>query len=377
MRCPEYPGYTDPEYHLSQVDLRLDIPETAYFGAKLSDYDYDLPTSSIALYPTAERDRSRLMVLHRQEQRIEHRVFRDLPEFLAARDCLVINETKVFPARLRGVRVKSGGSVELLLLRRKGDLWEALARPARRLKVGAEVKLLDGSLTAVVEAVCPSGRRLFRFDGEDTLEEMLARIGEVPLPPYIHREVESNDRERYQTVYARRTGAVAAPTAGLHFTDGLLAQIGEAGVAVAPIVLHVGPGTFLPVEEENPEDHEMEAESFEVSSESAERINLCRRKGGRVVVVGTTSVRTLESVVEKEGEDWVARPDSGWTKLFIRPPYPFVMVDALITNFHLPRSTLLMLVSAFAGRQFVMEAYAQAIREGYRFYSYGDAMLIL
>ena len=355
----------------------MDIPKTADFGAKLSDYDYDLPTSSIALYPTAERDQSKLMVLHRREQRIEHRVFRDLPEFLATGDCLVINETKVFPARLRGVRAETGGAIELLLLRRDGDLWEALARPARRLKVGAEVRLEDGSLTAVVEAVCPSGRRLIRFVLDGALEEVLDRIGEVPLPPYIHREAEADDRQRYQTVYARKTGAVAAPTAGLHFTDGLLAQIGEAGVAVAPIVLHVGPGTFRPVEEEDPEDHEMEAESFEVSSESAERINLCRRKGGRVVAVGTTSVRTLESVVEKEGEDWVARPDSGWTELFIRPPYPFVMVDALITNFHLPRSTLLMLVSAFAGRQFVMEAYAQAIREGYRFYSYGDAMLIL
>ncbi len=355
----------------------MDFPETGTRTAQLSDYDYDLPTGLIAQHPVSERDRSRLMVLRRREQKIEHVRFSDLPGFLASGDCLVVNETKVFPARLRGVRVESGGAVELLLIRRDGDLWETLVRPARRLRVGAEVRLLDSAVTAVVEAVGPSGRRRVRFEGDEPLEDVLNRIGEVPLPPYIRREAEADDRERYQTIYARKRGAVAAPTAGLHFTDGLLARIRGVGVGMVPIVLHVGPGTFRPVEVEDPSAHDVEAEFFEVSAGSAERISRCRREGGRVVAVGTTSVRTLESVAEKEGQDWIAQPDSGWTGLFITPPYPFRLVDALITNFHLPRSTLLMLVCAFASRTLVLEAYEQAIQERYRFCSYGDAMLIL
>jgi S-adenosylmethionine:tRNA ribosyltransferase-isomerase len=344
---------------------------------RLSDYDYQLPEELIAQHPVAERDTSRLMVLRRAEGRIEHALFRDLPEFLRPNDCVVINETRVIPARLNGVRPGTGGKVELLLVRQDGDRWETLARPGRRLRPGATVAIEGEDLTATVEEVLPDGRRVVRFDGTADLDEVLQRRGHVPLPPYIRREDVPEDREQYQTVYARIPGAVAAPTAGLHFTPGLLSRLSESGVAVAPLLLHVGPGTFKPVVEDDPTRHEMDAEFYEVGQKTADRVNRCRAESGRVVAVGTTSVRTLESAAACEDERWELGAGSGWTRLFIHPPYTFRLTDVLITNFHLPRSTLLMLVSAFAGREFVLDAYAEAVRERYRFYSYGDAMVIL
>ena len=342
----------------------------------LSDYDYDLPETLIAQHPVAERDASRLMALDRDTHRICHRLFRDLPEFLRPGDCLVVNETRVVPARLKGYRSGSGGGVELLLLRQEGDLWEAMARPGRRLRVGAEVVFPDEPLKAVVEGVCPSGNRLFRFVGDASLKEALDRQGHMPLPPYIRREDAPEDRERYQTVYAQTPGAVAAPTAGLHFTEALLDRVRQMGVEIARILLHVGAGTFKPVTVADPAQHEMDAEMFVVTTEAAEAVNRCREADGRIVAVGTTSVRAVESAAVPDGAGWALQAQSGWTRLFIHPPYPFRLVDALITNFHLPRSTLLMLVSAFAGRAFVLDAYREAVRQQYRFYSYGDAMLI-
>ena len=342
----------------------------------LSDFDYDLPEELIAQHPAERRDASRLMVLNRADESIRHGRFSDLPGLLKADDCLVINETRVFPARLKGVRPGSGGSVELLLIRKEGDLWEAMARPGRRLRVGAEVAIPDEDLVALVEAVLPSGHRMVRFKGSASLDDVLERRGHVPLPPYIKREDVPEDRDRYQAVYARTSGAVAAPTAGLHFTPELLAEVRSAGVEVVPILLHVGPGTFKPVEVDDPTQHEMDAEYYEVTAEASEKITACRAAGGRVVAVGTTSVRVLESCAAQESGRRALRPGSGWTQLFIYPPYEYRLVDVLITNFHLPRSTLLMLASAFAGRDFMMRAYEEAIRERYRFYSYGDAMII-
>ncbi|MDA0747194.1 MAG: tRNA preQ1(34) S-adenosylmethionine ribosyltransferase-isomerase QueA [bacterium] len=343
----------------------------------LSDYEYELPEERIAQYPSSERDASRLMVLDRVSREIYPRHFRDLTEFLRPGDCLVVNETRVFPARLSGCRPRRGGAVGLLLVRKEGELWEVLARPGRRLQVGAEVEFPEEDLRAVVEAVLPSGHRMVRFWGETPLDTVLERRGHIPLPPYIRREDEPADRERYQAVYARTSGAVAAPTAGLHFTPELLERIREMGVIVAPVLLHVGPGTFKPVSVEDPRQHEMDAEYFEVGQEAANAVNTCRANGGRVVAVGTTSVRVLESAARAEGKGWVLQPETGWTRLFVYPPYKFRLVDALITNFHLPRSTLLMLVAAFAGREFMLEAYRKAVEQEYRFYSYGDAMLIV
>ena len=346
-------------------------------AGSLSDYDYTLPQELIAQYPVPERDTSRLMVLRRSDGQIEHAQFRDLPELLSPKDCLVVNETRVVPARLRGYRPGTGGAIELLLVRQEGDLWETLARPGRRLRPGATVAFEDEDLRAVVEKVLPDGRRVVRFEGTADLEEALERRGHVPLPPYIRRDDAPEDREQYQTVYARIPGAVAAPTAGLHFTPDLLARVGGMGVDIAPLLLHVGPGTFKPVVEEDLSRHEMDAEFYEVGPEAVEPVDRCRSEGGRVVAVGTTSVRTLESAAVQEEEGWTLQPQSGWTRLFIHPPYAFRLTDVLITNFHLPRSSLLMLVSALAGRESVLEAYAEAVRERYRFYSYGDAMLIL
>ena len=346
-------------------------------AGRLSDYDYELPDELIAQHPVGERDTSRLMVLRRSDGQIEHAQFRDLPEFLSPKDCLVVNETRVIPARLKGYRPGTGGSVELLLVRQDGDLWETMARPGRRLRPGATVAFEDEDLRAVVEKVLPDGRRVVRFEGTADLEEVLERRGRVPLPPYIRRDDVPGDREQYQTVYARIPGAVAAPTAGLHFTPGLLSRVGEMGVGVVPLLLHVGPGTFKPVVEEDLDRHEMDAEFYEVGAEAVERVNRCRSEGGRVVAVGTTSVRTLESAAAQVDGGWMLEAQSGWTRLFIRPPYAFRLTDVLITNFHLPRSSLLMLVSALAGREFMLEAYAEAVRERYRFYSYGDAMVIL
>ena len=343
----------------------------------LADYDYELPEGLIAQYPASERDGARLMVLDRKTGRIDHAVFRSFPDFLRPGDCLVVNETRVFPARLNGFRAGSGGAVELLLIRPDGDCWEVLARPGRRLREGAEVVFQEVDLVAVVTEVLSSGRRLVRFNGNASLELLLGRHGRIPLPPYIKREDDPTDRERYQAVYARTPGAVAAPTAGLHFTSDLLERIRESGVEIVPVLLHVGPGTFQPVEVEDPRRHEMDAEYFEIGSEAAEKVNTCRRNGGRVVAVGTTTVRALESSAMEKRDGWILNPGSGWTRLFVYPPYRFKLIDTLVTNFHLPRSTLLMLVSAFADRGFTLGAYEEAVQQEYRFYSYGDAMLIL
>lgn len=343
---------------------------------KRSDFYYDLPDELIAQFPAPERDGARLMVLNRQAQAISHRAFRDLPDFLRPGDCLVLNETRVFPARLRGFRAGTGGAVELLLLRPNGDCWEVMARPGRRLREGTEIAFEGVDVVAVVEAVLDSGHRRVRFAGSASVDELLSVQGHIPLPPYIRREDSAEDRERYQTVYARVSGSVAAPTAGLHFTPDLLGRIGAMGVAVARVLLHVGPGTFKPVAVDDVRTHEMDAEFYEVSAEAAEAVNQCRANGGRVIAVGTTSVRTLETAAARVGDGWRLQPGSGWTRLFLYPPYEFKLVDALVTNFHLPESTLLMLVSALAGREFVMDAYREAVRTRYRFYSYGDAMVI-
>jgi len=337
---------------------------------RAEDFDYALPPDRIAQHPVEPRDHARLMVLHRDSGKLEHRRFYEVVDYLRRGDVLVINETRVFPARLVGKR-PSGGKVELLLVRPLGrDTWEALAKPGRKVRPGERLLFGEGKLTGEVVERTEDGKRVVRFSGDI---ETLRNLGQVPLPPYIRRSPIPEDRERYQTVYARVEGSVAAPTAGLHFTEELLERLREKGVEVVPIVLHVGPGTFRPVRGEVSE-HRMEAEYYEVSPRAAEVVNLAREKGGRVVAVGTTSVRTLETVADEEGR---VRPGSGWTELFIYPPYRFRVVDALITNFHLPRSTLLMLVAAFAGRERVLEAYMEAVRLGYRFYSYGDAMLII
>ena len=335
----------------------------------MSDFDYDLPEGLIASSPAPVRDESRLMVLHRSEGRIEHRGFLDVVDYLRPGDALVVNETKVFPARLLG-RGPGGGKVELLLLRqREGEVWEALGRPGRRLRKGAQVSFGDGALTAEVIEVLPDGRRRVLLRGGD-VEDAIHRIGRVPLPPYLKREEAPEDRDRYQTVYARTPGAVAAPTAGLHFTEDLLGRIRRLGVDVIPVLLHVGAGTFRPVTAEDPTRHRMEAEYYEIHADAAARIASARQRGGRVIAVGTTTVRALETSAGTGA-------GSGWTEIFIYPPYAFRAVDALITNFHLPRSTLLMLVSAFAGRALILRAYREAVEQGYRFYSYGDAMFIL
>jgi len=355
---------------------------------KLSDFDYHLPPDRIAQHPAAERDASRLMVLDRGAGTLHHVHFRDLPAFLRPGDLLVANDTRVLPARLFARVAREGGGdreVEVLLLREEPSvpplrIWSSLARPARTLHEGTTLAFHDPSWRAHVHALGERGVRRIAFqpaasEGEaPTFEAWLSRIGHTPLPPYIERPDEPEDRERYQTVFARETGSVAAPTAGLHFTDVTLEAARARGASFATITLHVGPGTFRPVTAENPEEHVLDPEPYRVPAETAAEIRAAKQSGGRVIAVGTTSVRTLEA--------WVGdgMPDDGaWreTRLFVRPPFEFRVIDAMITNFHLPRSSLLFLVSALAGRERVLEAYATAVREGYRFYSYGDAMLIV
>jgi len=340
---------------------------------KLVDYDFHLPPEQIAQHPAAERDQARLLVLNRADGSVRHLQFRDLVDFLRPPDLLVINRTRVMAARLRGRRLETGGKVELLLIRREGENWLAMGRPGRRLQPGVELEFGDGSLRGCVIERVREGRVLVRFQGDDSIEGIEA-VGEVPLPPYIRRTPESEDRVRYQTVYARESGAVAAPTAGLHFTPSLLRIAEERSAGVAPVLLHVGPGTFEPVRCEDPSQHQLEAEYCEVDEDSAARIEDCREEGGRVIAVGTTVVRTLETAAEATGS---VEPWAGWSAKFICPPYTFRAVDALVTNFHLPRSSLLLLVAALVGRELLMETYRQAVAEGYRFYSYGDAMLIV
>lgn len=341
-----------------------------------SDFEYLLPPGRIARHPAARRADSRLMVLRRSTATIEHRRFRELPALVAPGDLMVVNDTRVFPARLRG-RKPTGAAGEVLLLRPvpdgDGATWEALVRPGRKLKPGRVMDVAPELSVRIVDAR-PDGRRIVRLEGDLTVGKALERFGEVPLPPYLDREPEPRDRHRYQTVYARHAGSVAAPTAGLHFTHGLLAEIAARGVARCAITLHVGTATFRPVEVDDLADHVMDAEHYTVPESSAEAYGRCRLLGGRVWAVGTTVVRTLESVAA--GRDRIA-PGRGSTDLFISPPFRFRAVDCLVTNFHLPRSTLLMLVAAFAGTERVLEAYQEAVATGYRFYSYGDAMAIL
>ena len=338
---------------------------------KLSDFMYDLPEERIAQTPVEPRDHSRLMVLHRDTHEIEHRHFYDVIDYLNPGDVLVINETRVIPARLIGER-PTGGACEVLLLRQLGPKrWETLVKPGRKLKPGAEVIFGGGRLRGRIVETTDVGGRIVDFECEGSFEETLDALGEMPLPPYIHERLQ--DRERYQTVYAKQEGSAAAPTAGLHFTPELLQRIREKGIEVVPVLLHVGLGTFRPVKVENVEEHEMHSEYFEVTEEAARRINAARERGGRVIAVGTTSVRTLESAAE----NGALMPKRGETKIFIRPGYQYQMVDALITNFHLPGSTLMMLVSALYDREHIIAAYEEAVRREYRFFSFGDAMLIL
>lgn len=339
---------------------------------KTSDFDFYLPEELIAQTPLERRDGSRLLTLDKHTGKTSHRHFYDLPQFLRPGDCLVLNDSRVLPARLIGHR-PTGGACEVLLLVDKGDnVWECLVRPGRKLKPGAEVIFGDGSLlTATVEAEVEDGKRLVRFHYRGIFLEILEQLGKMPLPPYIKAELQDN--ERYQTVYSKVVGSAAAPTAGLHFTPELLKQIQEMGVKVCYVTLHVGLGTFRPVKAEDILDHEMHSELCMISQESADIINETKKNGGRVICVGTTSCRTVESLANEDG---TMEERSKWTSIFIYPGYKFKVLDALVTNFHLPESTLIMLVSALAGREHVLAAYDEAVREKYRFFSFGDAMFI-
>lgn len=340
---------------------------------KTSDFYYDLPKELIAQDPLEERSASRLLVLHRKSGRIEHRVFTDVVEYLRPGDCLVRNNTKVIPARLFGTREDTGAVVELLLLKRRTkDIWETLVKPGKKARTGAKLRFGDGMLTGEITDVLEDGNRLIRFQYEGIFEELLDQLGQMPLPPYITHKLE--DKNRYQTVYARYEGSAAAPTAGLHFTEALFEKLEKKGVLVANVTLHVGLGTFRPVKVEDVAKHTMHTEFYRIEPEEAEKIHAARAAGGRIVCVGTTSCRTLESAADESGR---LQPGAGDTDIFIYPGYQFRMMDVLITNFHLPESTLLMLVSALAGKDQVMAAYEEAVKEKYRFFSFGDAMLIM
>lgn len=340
---------------------------------KTSDFYYDLPKELIAQDPLEDRSASRLLHLSLTDGSIEHRHFRDITEYLRAGDCLVINDTKVIPARLYGHREETGGAVEILLLKREtADIWECLVKPGKKARTGSRIVFGDGSLSGEIIEVKDDGNRLIRFEYEGIFEEILDRLGEMPLPPYITHKLK--DKNRYQTVYARAEGSAAAPTAGLHFTKELLEQVQSMGVSIAHVTLHVGLGTFRPVKVEDVETHQMHSEYYIVEEDQAEIINKARQNGGRIIAVGTTSCRTLESASSEEG---ILIPNSGWTDIFIYPGYHFKMIDGLITNFHLPESTLMMLVSAFAGKENIFRAYEEAIRLRYRFFSFGDAMIMI
>lgn len=339
---------------------------------KTSDFAYDLPPELIAQTPMERRDGSRLMTLDRRTGKTGHLRFYDLPSLLRPGDCLIMNDSRVLPARLLGQRLPGGGACEVLLLTDRGEnVWECLVRPGRKLRAGARMRFGDGSLTAEVAGEEADGNRLIRFEYEGIFLEVLERLGKMPLPPYIKEELQ--DQERYQTVYSKVLGSAAAPTAGLHFTRELLKEIEAKGVGLGYVTLHVGLGTFRPVKEEAIEDHPMHSEFCTVPAETAELINRTKAAGGRVICVGTTSCRTLESWAGEEGH---MEPRSGWTNIYIYPGYRFKVMDGLVTNFHLPESTLVMLVSAFAGREAVLAAYAEAVKERYRFFSFGDAMFI-
>ena len=340
---------------------------------KTSDFYYDLPQELIAQTPIAQRDHSRLMVMDRKSGELSHRHFYDITDYLKKGDCLVINDTRVLPARLYGIKEGGGAHVEVLLLNnRSGDDWECIVYPGRRLKEGAEITFGEGKLKGRIISVLPDGNRIIRFEYEGIFLELLEEIGTMPLPPYITERLE--DGERYQTVYSKINGSAAAPTDGLHFTNELLDKIKDMGVDIVHITLHVGLGTFRPVKEENITDHVMHTENYFVTEDAARRINKAKSSGGRVIAVGTTSCRTLETVGDEQG---IVHSGSGSTGIFIYPGYRFKVLDGLITNFHLPESTLIMLVSAFSDREKLLNAYKTAVNEKYRFFSFGDAMLLI
>ncbi len=340
---------------------------------KTSDFYYDLPKELIAQDPLEDRSSSRLLVLHRKSGEIEHRIFSDIADYLRPGDCLVRNNTKVIPARLFGVRKDTGAVIELLLLkRREKDIWETLVKPGKKARAGVELIFGEGKLQGEILSVEEDGNRLIRFHYEGIFEEILDELGQMPLPPYITHTLK--DKNRYQTVYAKYEGSAAAPTAGLHFTEELFRKLEDKGVTIANVTLHVGLGTFRPVKVEDVTEHHMHSEYFRIEPEEAEKINAAKAAGGRIVCVGTTSCRTVESATDKNG---ILQAGEADTEIFIYPGYNFKMTDVLITNFHLPESTLVMLVSALAGKEQIMEAYAEAVKERYRFFSFGDAMLII
>jgi S-adenosylmethionine:tRNA ribosyltransferase-isomerase len=339
---------------------------------KVKDFYFDLPKELIAQHPLEKRDESKLMVLNKENGEIEHKVFKNIIDYLNPGDCLVLNDTRVMPARLYGAKEGSGGKMEFLLLKRyEDDIWETLVKPGKRGKVGAKFVFGNGELKAEIVEVLDNGNRKVKFYYDGIFEEVLDRLGEMPLPPYIEEKLE--DRERYQTVYSREVGSAAAPTAGLHFTEELLQAIREKGINIAFVTLHVGLGTFRPVKVEDIQEHEMHSEYYILDKENAEIINNTKKSGKRVIAVGTTSNRTLESIANEDGE---VKEQSGYTSIFIYPGYKFKIVDAIITNFHLPESTLIMLISAFSTREIVMNAYKIAVENKYRFFSFGDAMFI-
>lgn len=341
---------------------------------KVDLFDFHLPEELIAQTPLEQRDASRLMVLNKETGSVKHHMFHDLLDYVQEGDCLVLNDTRVLPARLFGTKEDTGANIEVLLLKQtQGDTWETLVKPAKRVKEGTVISFGDGRLTAVCKETSDQGGRLLEFNYEGIFYEVLEQLGEMPLPPYIKERLD--DQERYQTVFAREQGSAAAPTAGLHFTEEMLEQLKEKGVHIAFLTLHVGLGTFRPVSVDDLEEHDMHSEFYQVSEGTAALLNSVREKGGRIISVGTTSTRTLETIATEHNGKFVA--SSGWTNIFIFPGYEFKAIDGMVTNFHLPKSTLIMLVSALAGRENVISAYEQAVAEKYRFFSFGDAMLIL
>lgn len=337
-----------------------------------SDFYFDLPEELIAQDPLEDRSSSRLLVLDKETGTVEHHIFRDILDYLEEGDCLVVNNTKVIPARLMGTREGTGATIEVLLLKRKeNDVWETLVKPGKKAKIGTKIIFGDGLLVGEVVDIVEEGNRLIQFHYEGIFEEILDKLGQMPLPPYITHQLQ--DKNRYQTVYAKHDGSAAAPTAGLHFTPELLEAVKAKGVEIAEVTLHVGLGTFRPVKEDNLLNHHMHSEFYNIEQSEADKINRAKANGKRVISVGTTSTRTLESAVTKDG---MLNACSGWTEIFIYPGYKFKVIDALITNFHLPESTLVMLVSALAGREQILSAYKQAVEERYRFFSFGDAMFI-
>ncbi|MBS4539678.1 tRNA preQ1(34) S-adenosylmethionine ribosyltransferase-isomerase QueA [Clostridium sp. D2Q-11] len=340
---------------------------------KTSDFYFDLPEELIAQHPLKDREKSRLLVLDKENGDIEHKVFSDIIDYLEEGDCLVLNNTRVIPARLLGQRENTGGKVEFLLLNNiEGDQWETLVKPGKKARVGDVIEFGDGILKGEVLDIKEGGTRVVKFIYKGIFQEILDQLGEMPLPPYITAQLE--DRERYQTVYSKKEGSAAAPTAGLHFTKDLLDKIEKKGIQIAYVTLHVGLGTFRPVKVDDVNEHKMHSEFFEVSEETAGIINKVKENGGRIISVGTTSTRTLESATDEEGK---VKECSGWTEIFIYPGYEFKVIDGLITNFHLPESTLIMLVSALTGKESILNAYKVAVDEKYRFFSFGDAMLII